>query len=306
MGLRDKFTSIIDNVVSQGSSNLKGKIAPVVDYFLEQAHADKVFDLADNLKSVADYFLNQSGNFEGKLNSIADYIIGRNFSGLEGRLTSLADHVIKQVIPSELYSFVDSLESMFDFTSGQMQGEEELTEMLSEPEELTTIPDNGEQSSSARTEDVAALVNVKTGDRFLFRFNPEPIQDTKENNIAEINIPGMSHPRLQFANGGNRTLSFTAIFHYGNEGENVPYSISTLLSWLYPEYEGERLTSAPPKLKLVFGDTWQDQIWIMKSCNITRQRFDKTLKCTVAQANIELVEFIEKSIDMYEVQIDNE
>ena len=35
--------------------------------------------------------------------------------------------------------------------------------------------------------------------------------------------------------------------------------------------------------------------WIMRSCNITRQRFDKELNCTFAETDIELVEYIQQS-----------
>ena len=294
MALQDKFNRIVDDIVEQGSNALKNQIDPAIDYFLNQAQIDKVLDFADNLNSVADYFLSQAGNLSDSLNNIADYLLGGD---LEGRVSELASHILDKIIPSELSSLVDEITSMADFVSEQTQ--EQLETFTESPE----LPDADEEAASARTEDVAALVNVKSGERFMFHFNPEPIQDSKENNIAEINIPGMSHPRLQFTNGGNRTLSFTAFFHYGVEGKEVPYSVSVLQSWLYPEYDGERMTSAPPKLKLVYGETWQDQKWIMKSCRITRQRFDKELKCILAQADIELIEFVDKSIDMRDVQI---
>lgn len=294
MALQDKFNSIVNDIVNQGSNALKNQIDPVIDYFLNQAQIDKALNLADNLNSVANYFLGQAGNFENSLNNIADYLLGGD---LEGRVSELTNHILDKIIPSELSSLADEITSMADFVSEQTQ---EQLETFTEP---PALPDAGEESPTARTEDIAALVNVKSGERLMFHFNPEPIQDSKENNIAEINIPGMSHPRLQFTNGGNRTLSFNAYFHCGVNGKEVSYSSSVLQSWLYPEYDGERLTSAPPKLKLVYGETWQDQIWIMKSCRVTRLRFDKELKCIMAQADIELIEFIEKSVDMRDVQI---
>lgn len=41
----------------------------------------------------------------------------------------------------------------------------------------------------------------------------------------------------------------------------------------------------------------------MRTCNITRQRFDKELNCTFAEASIELVEYIEQRRDVNEVRI---
>jgi len=145
-----------------------------------------------------------------------------------------------------------------------------------------------------RTEQQGGLVDVDTGERVMFDFNPDTIQDDKGTEFAEISIPGMSHPRLQFTSGGSRTLSFTVYLHYG-ETVSVPDMIRRLQSWLYPEYEAGQLDKAPAKLLLVFGDTWPDELWLLRSCNISRKRFDKNLECILAEAAIELVEYIDES-----------
>ena len=65
---------------------------------------------------------------------------------------------------------------------------------------------------------------------------------------------------------------------------------------------GGHLKKAPSRLLLVFGDTWPDEQWVMRSCNITRQRFDKELNCIFAEASIELAEYIDQSRDANEVR----
>ena len=145
-----------------------------------------------------------------------------------------------------------------------------------------------------RTEDQGGLVDTESGTRVMFDFNPNQIQDEKSTEFAEINIPGMSHPRLQFTNGGSRTLSFVIQLHYGAT-DDVPKTIKTLQSWLYPEYEGEKLKKPPAKLLLIFGNSWPDEQWVLRSCNVQNKRFDKNLNCIAADVDIELVEFIEKS-----------
>ncbi len=144
------------------------------------------------------------------------------------------------------------------------------------------------------TENLGALVDTEDASRIIFDINPDSFQDEKEVEIAEVQIPGMSHPRLQFSNGGARTVSFTLYLHRGAT-DDVPSAIKLLQSWLYPEYEGNRMKKAPAKLLLVFGDTWPDEKWLMHSCNVTRQRFDKELNCTFAEVQIELVEYIDQS-----------
>ena len=154
---------------------------------------------------------------------------------------------------------------------------------------------------SSVTENLGALVDTESATRITFDINPDTFEDSKNNELAEIPIPGMSHPRLQFTNGSTRTLSFTVYLHYGAT-EDVPKAIRILQAWLYPEYDGGHLKKAPSRLLLVFGDTWPDEQWIMRSCNITRQRFDKELNCTFAEADIELVEYIQQSRGADEVR----
>ena len=152
-----------------------------------------------------------------------------------------------------------------------------------------------------RTEDWGALIDTESAARITFDINPESFEDSKDTEFAEIQIPGMSHPRLQFANGNKRTLSFTVFIHYGVT-DDVPAAIKLLQSWLYPIYDGGHLKQAPSRLLLVFGDTWPDELWVMQSCNITRKRFDKELNCIFAEAAIELAEYIDTSRDANEVR----
>ena len=144
------------------------------------------------------------------------------------------------------------------------------------------------------TENLGALVDTESAARVTFDLNPDSFDDSKSTEFAEIPIPGMSHPRLQFTNGSTRTLSFTIYLHYGAT-EDVPKAIRTLQAWLYPEYDAGRLRKAPARLLLVFGDTWPDERWVMTVCNVERQRFDKELNCTFAEVSIELAEYIEQS-----------
>jgi len=152
-----------------------------------------------------------------------------------------------------------------------------------------------------RTEDQGVLVDRGSGVRVKFDLNPEIFQDEKTTELASIGIPGMSHPKMQFTGGGERMLSFSIFLHYGATGD-VPGAIRTLQSWQYPEYSGGRLTKPPAKLLLVFGDTWPDEQWALRSCSVTRQRFNKDLACTFAEVAVELVQIIETSVDAREVR----
>ena len=145
-------------------------------------------------------------------------------------------------------------------------------------------------------ENSGAIVDVDNAVRVTFDLNPESFNDTKDTEFASVAIPGMSHPKIQFTGGGERILRFEIILHNGAT-EDVPAAIRQLQGWLYPEYTNGRLTKAPSRLLVVFGDTWPDEQWVLRNCEITRDRFDKDLNCILAYANLELVEYIDESID---------
>ncbi len=111
----------------------------------------------------------------------------------------------------------------------------------------------------------------------------------------------MSHPKIQFTGGGERVVSFSVFLHYAVT-ENVPAAIRQLQSWLYPEYTSGRLTKAPPRLLMIFGDTWPDEQWVLVSCNVNRERFNKELECVFAVVDLEFKQYIQQSVDAKDVR----
>lgn len=150
-------------------------------------------------------------------------------------------------------------------------------------------------------ENQGAIVDIDNARRVTFTLNPETFQDSKETNFANIEIPGMSHPKIQFTGGGERVVSFSVFLHYAVT-ENVPAAIRQLQSWLYPEYTSGRLTKAPPRLLMIFGDTWPDEQWVLVSCNVNRERFNKELECVFAVVDLEFKQYIQQSVDAKDVR----
>lgn len=54
--------------------------------------------------------------------------------------------------------------------------------------------------------------NVVSGDGREFQYWPESIDDDKGTEYAKKQVPGASHPLYQWVAGGERTVSFTAVF----------------------------------------------------------------------------------------------
>jgi hypothetical protein len=103
----------------------------------------------------------------------------------------------------------------------------------------------------------------------------------------------MSHPRIQFTGGGERSLSFVIPLHYART--DVPRDIKILRSWLYGDYSDSRLTKGPHHLLVQFGETWQDEKWVMENCDVSYQRFDKDGKAIMALVSVRLTEYVTTS-----------
>jgi hypothetical protein len=57
-----------------------------------------------------------------------------------------------------------------------------------------------------------AFIKLDNGEEIPFRFNPTQYSLEKSNQIAEIGIPGLSSPILQYVRGNNRTLTMDLFF----------------------------------------------------------------------------------------------
>ena len=52
----------------------------------------------------------------------------------------------------------------------------------------------------------AVITNTVSGDRIAVMFNPEEYTLNRENNFAQISVPGLSAPIIQFVHGNQQTL----------------------------------------------------------------------------------------------------
>jgi hypothetical protein len=143
-----------------------------------------------------------------------------------------------------------------------------------------------------------------------FQYFPEQIQDIQSARYSERDVPGGSHPILQYLGGGSRTLSFTAFFtqeqnpesasnslltglltgtaEFGipqdrNDTVDVASAIRWLRSYIAPNYETGGLMKAPPVAILylpnsgIIGhDKFKDSVTcVMTQCDVTYEAFHR-------------------------------
>lgn len=86
--------------------------------------------------------------------------------------------------------------------------------------------------------EMAYLERKDTGDEIHFHFNPKEFSVEKSNQFAEVNIPGLSSPVLQFVRGNARKISLELFFDTYETGEDVREYTDQITGWEGGEEKG--------------------------------------------------------------------
>lgn len=118
------------------------------------------------------------------------------------------------------------------------------------------------------------------------RFNPAEFQLKKANNFAEISIPGLESPPLQFIRGAAESLSFEALVDTSDTLEDVREKyvdrIRSLLNI-------DRKLHAPPIVRFVWAR--EEFRGVLESLDVTYTMFDKDGTPLRAKLNLTLKEY---------------
>src|SRR5215469_13896140 len=94
--------------------------------------------------------------------------------------------------------------------------------------------------------------------RIQVQFNPEKYSLTKGVQIAEIGIPGLDSPVLQFVRGQNEKITLELFFDTTDSGiADNPVDVRTSTVKIYDLLKINPETHAPPRCKLSWGDGGQ-------------------------------------------------
>lgn len=137
-------------------------------------------------------------------------------------------------------------------------------------------PSTGQESISRSTSvtDAASNVTEQKSSLQAFQYFPESINDSKSPEWSRKSVPGGSHPIVTFINGGERVISFPAIFTTDDNPEplgvvqaaltgsfdfgvqtllggnrkdtvDIPAAIAFLRKFTYPNYDENKSISPP-------------------------------------------------------------
>ena len=95
----------------------------------------------------------------------------------------------------------------------------------------------------------AIIVNTVTGERITVMYNPEEFRLEQGNNFAEVGIPGLNSPPVQYVRGRARVLSMDLFFDTFETGEDIRRYTGAIVGLLDKLDE----TQAPPILLFSMG-----------------------------------------------------
>lgn len=100
----------------------------------------------------------------------------------------------------------------------------------------------------------AEITNTFTGERFKVLFNPGEYTINKDNNFAQVAVPGLRSPLLQFVHGNMRTLEMELFFDTYDTPKLPKRDVREETNKIVRLLDIDPERHAPPVLLFVWGD----------------------------------------------------
>jgi nucleoid-associated protein YgaU len=125
----------------------------------------------------------------------------------------------------------------------------------------------------------ATITNTATAERFQVMYNPEELRLEQGNNFAEVGIPGLDAPPVQYVRGKARTLAMDLFFDSYEADQDVRKHTGPLVKLL----DKEPLSKGPPVLLFSMGQFNLQCVLVDAAQRFTMFRRDGTpVRSTIA------------------------
>lgn len=142
------------------------------------------------------------------------------------------------------------------------------------------------QGALARLEIVRPVIADERKKRIPLRFNPTDYKLSKSNTFAEITIPGLETPPIQYVRGGSETLTVQALVDTSDTLDNVRTSyVDAIRNLMRPDSREH----APPIVRFV----WDEAVFtgVLEKLDVNYVLFHQDGVPLRAQLDITLKEF---------------
>jgi nucleoid-associated protein YgaU len=160
---------------------------------------------------------------------------------------------------------------------------------------ITPVSFARQGAALARLEIVRPVIADETKRRIPLRFNPTDYKLSKSNTFAEIAIPGLDTPPLQYVRGGTETLSVQALVDTSDTLENVRVKyVNAIRNLMKPDAREH----APPIVRFV----WDEAVFtgVMEKVDVNYQLFRPDGVPLRAQLDLSLKEYRPAAVQVAE------
>jgi hypothetical protein len=160
---------------------------------------------------------------------------------------------------------------------------------------VTPVSSASQGAALARLEIVRPVIADEQRRRIPLRFNPTDYKLSKANTFAEVNIPGLDTPPLQYVRGGTETLALQALVDTSDTLENVRVRYVDALRGLMRPDSREH---APPIVRFV----WDEAVFtgVMEKLDVNYLLFRPDGVPLRAQLDISLKEWRPAAVQVAE------
>ena len=136
-------------------------------------------------------------------------------------------------------------------------------------------PPNNETSSArvkmTTTEGQLYFIALTTLDRLNIQFVPDQLEIARNPSIANIQVVGRNNPIYHYISG-DTTMRLELDFHAMTENRQ---DVIDKCKWLEHLAYNDGYEKEPQKVKLVFGELFQDEQWIVRQVSYSLSNFNK-------------------------------
>jgi hypothetical protein len=115
------------------------------------------------------------------------------------------------------------------------------------------------------------LVALRSLEKLPIQFVPSSLELMSRASWPEIAVVGRNAPEFHYT-GGREELQFTLTFYAEEESRQ---DVMRKINWIKALRYNQGSDQPPEKIKLIFGDVFRDERWILKEVNVNLSLFQK-------------------------------
>lgn len=138
--------------------------------------------------------------------------------------------------------------------------------------------------SISTTQGAAYIINLSSLETMEIQFVLDELTYTRNANYSNIEIIGRNEPKYHYS-GGETTMPLILDFHAQDDDRQ---DVIRKIKWLEALSYGDGYDANPPVIKIVFGEVFKEEQWIVKSVKPNMSLFVPMFNFLPHQATVSL------------------